>query len=307
MKSALGKGLQSLIPKKESRISGFLKGRKSPSGLGESRNRDKKESIFNIEIDKIRPNSNQPRKDVGAEALKDLADSIREHGILQPLLVSKIEKPSERGRQVEYEIIAGERRWRAAKLAGLPSVPVIIRDSSAHQKLEIALVENIQRKNLNAIETALAYKQLQDRFGLKHHEIAKKIGKDRSTISNALRILGLPQEVQDAIVGGKFSEGHARAILLAKPVARLPIFRRVLKESLSVRRTEDLARRVARPATPGGTGPKNPLFKKIESELKEILGGRRVSITKRGDLCNIRIEFVTQEELDRLVYLLSQN
>ncbi|MBU1136894.1 ParB/RepB/Spo0J family partition protein [Patescibacteria group bacterium] len=303
MKTALGKGLQSLIPKKESRISGFFKDKKKPSDLG----RVRKESIFNIEIDKIRPNPNQPRKDIGAEAIKELADSIKEHGILQPLLVSKIEKPSERGRQVEYEIIAGERRWRAAKLAGLPSVPVIIRDSSANQKLEIALVENIQRKNLNAIETAMAYRQLQEQFGLKHHEIARKVGKERTTVSNAMRILSLPQEVQDAIVAGKLSEGHARAMLLARPVARLPIFRRVLRENLSVRRAEDLARRVARPVAAGGIGPKNPLFKKIESELKEILNGRRVSITKRGDLGNIRIEFADQEELDRIVYLLSQS
>lgn len=192
-------------------------------------------------------------------------------------------------------------------MAGLPSVPAIIRDTSATQKLEVALVENIQRKNLNAIETALAYRELQTKFGLKHREIAQKVGKDRATVSNAMRILVLPQEVQDAIIAGNFSEGHARAMLLAKPVAWLPIFRRAVREKLSVRQTEDLARRVAKPSAPKSGGPKNPLFKKIEGELKEVLGGRRVSITKRGQIGSIRIEFVNQDELDKLVYLLSQN
>ncbi len=299
MKSSLGKGLQSLIPKKESKISDLVRGREIPD-------KSKKESIFNIEIDKIRPNPNQPRKDLDPETLKELADSIREHGILQPLLVSKIEETTDRGRKVEYEIVAGERRWRAARMTGLPSVPVVIRDSSANEKLELALVENIQRKNLNPIEAALAFRQLNKEFGLKHHEIAEKIGKKRTTVSNALRLLNLPKQVQKAVMDGKLNEGQARAILLAKPVAQMPVFRRIIKEKLDVRRAEDLAQKVSDISKPRSTGPKNPLFKKIEEDLKQILG-KRVSITKRGNTGHIKVEFISQEDLDRIVYLLSQN
>lgn len=302
MKNSLGKGLQSLIPKKESKISGLIRGQEKtldPMAL-------KKESVFNVEIDKIRPNPNQPRKDIDQSSLKELANSIREHGILQPLLVSKVEESTDRGRKVEYEIIAGERRWRAARTVGVPSVPVIIRDSSANEKMEVALVENIQRKDLNAIEMALAFKHLYDKFNLKHHEIAKKVGKDRATISNALRLLKLPQEIQKAISGGKISEGHGRAILTAREAAWMPIFRRVIKDNLSIRRAEEIARKVAAPVTPKSLGPKSVLFRKIENDLKDVLG-RRVSITKRGDVGHVRVEFINQEELDRLVYLLSQN
>ncbi len=301
MKNSLGRGLQSLIPKKESKLRDLVKGQKEkpdPRLPG-------KESIFNIEVDKIRPNSEQPRRDLSRGGLTELADSIREHGILQPLIVSKIEKATERGRQVEYELIAGERRWRAAKLAGLPSVPVIIKDSRANEKLQIALVENIQRENLNAVEAAMAFKKLQDDFGLKHHEIAEKIGKDRSTVSNAMRILTLPSEVQNSIRSGKISEGHGRALLLARQEVRLPIFREIIRKNLSVRQAEEKARKMALPEKAKSFGPKNPLFKKLENELRETLG-RRVSITQRGDLGHVRVEFNNQEELDQLVNLLSK-
>ena len=202
MANSLGKGLQSLIPKKESKISDLIKGREKTSDLPTS----KKESIFNVEIDKIKPNPDQPRKDLDESTLKELADSIREHGILQPLIVSKTEKETNRGREVEYELIAGERRWRAAKIARLFSVPVIIKDSHAHERLEIALVENIQREDLNAMEAAMAFKRLQEDFGLRHHHIAEKIGKKRSTVTNTMRLLTLPKEVQGAIISGKISE-----------------------------------------------------------------------------------------------------
>lgn len=301
MKSSLGKGLQSLIPKKESKIRDLIKGREIVP-----LDKSKRESVFNVEIDKIRPNPNQPRKDLDPETLKELADSIREHGILQPLLVSKTEETTDRGRMVEYEIVAGERRWRAAKMAGLPSVPVVIRDSSADEKLELALVENIQRKNLNPIETAMAFKRLNDDFGLKHHEIAKKVGRARTSVSNMIRLLSLPKEVQKAVMDGKLNEGQARAILLAKPVVQMPIFRRILKEKLDVRRAEDLARKVSDVNKARAAGPKNPLFKKIEEDLKQVLG-KRVSITKRGDFGHVKVEFTSQEELDQIVYLLSKN
>jgi ParB family chromosome partitioning protein len=296
MRQPLGKGLQSLIPKKESKITGLIKEQSKTTNWS----KPKKESIFNVEIDKIRPNPNQPRKELSEESLKELAGSIREHGILQPLIVTKIERTTERGQQVEYELVAGERRWRAAQMAGLPHVPVIIRNSTAHEKLELALVENIQRENLNAIEAALAFKQLQDDFNLKHKDIAKKVGKSRATITNALRLLTLPVEAQEAMARGKISEGHGRAILMAKPLAQKSLFRAIIKNNLSVRQAEDRARKLALLNKPYSHGPKNLLFKKIEKELEEVIG-RRVSITQRGDLGHLRIEFTNQKELDKIV------
>lgn len=300
-KQTLGKGLQSLIPKKESKIVGLIKKQSKSSNWFKSR----KESIFNIEIDKIRPNPYQPRKNLDEEGLNELADSIRQHGVLQPLIVTKIETPTERGQRVEYELIAGERRWRASQKAGLPYVPVIIKDSAAQEKLEISLVENIQREDLNIMESALAYKQLQDNFNLKHKDIAKKVGKSRTAITNVLRLLTLPREVQKAIKANKITEGHGRAILMAKPEAQKALFQIVFKNGLSVRQTEDKARALALPDKPKSVGPKNPLFKQIEKDLGEVLG-RRVSILKRGDRSFINIEFIDQKELDKMVKNLSR-
>ncbi|MFH1460921.1 MAG: ParB/RepB/Spo0J family partition protein [Patescibacteria group bacterium] len=298
MTQSLGKGLQSLIPKKESKITGLIK------DLDKSNNwlktKKEKESIFNVETDKIVPNPNQPRKELSEESLKELASSIREHGILQPLLVTKIEKATERGQQVGYELVAGERRWRAAQMVGLPHVPVIIRDSAADEKLELALVENIQRENLNAMELARAYKQLQGDFGLRHLDIGQKVGKSRTAITNTMRLLTLPPQVQQAMFNGQISEGHGRALLMARPQAQMPIFRTIIRNGLNVRQTEDRARKEALPDKPKGVGPKNPFFKKIEKDLRESLG-RRVSILKRGDSNYINIEFANQKELDKIV------
>ncbi len=298
MKEALGRGLQSLIPKKQEKapkISSAVK--KQP--LKNNWRKSQKESIFNVEIDKIRPNPHQPRRDTNPDSLRELAVSIREHGILQPLLVTKIEKTSERGRQVEYELVAGERRWRAAKIAKLPHVPVIIKDSAAQEKLELALVENIQRENLNPIEAALAFRQLQDEFKLKHHEIAQKVGKKRTTITNALRLLTLPTEAQEALASRKINDGHGRALLLAKPQARKALLREIINNKLSVRNAEDKARKFVKTDKPYATGPKNSLFKQIEEDLRQVIG-RRVSITKRKEVGSLIIEFVDQEELDKL-------
>ncbi len=299
-KSSLGKGLQSLIPKKESKMTSLIK----KEGKSFDWLKLKKESIFNIEIDKIKPNSSQPRNSLSEEGLKELAESIKQHGVLQPLIVTKNEKTTERGRQVEYELIAGERRWRASKIAGLPSVPVIIKDTAAQEKLEIALVENIQREDLNAIDSALAYKQLQDVFNLRHKDIAEKVGKSRTAVTNSIRLLSLPVEARKAIVASKISEGHGRAILMAKPEAQKSLFQAIIKNNLSVRQVEEKARKLASENKPYSKGPKNPLFKKIEKDLEEVLG-RRVSILKRGDMNYINIQFIDQKELDKLAeYLL---
>ena len=296
MKQSLGKGLQSLIPNKKQTITNLASSQIQRSGWAKS----KKESIFNVETDKIRPNSLQPRRNFANDSLKELADSIREHGILQPILVTKVSKTTDRGQDVEYELIAGERRWRAAKIAKLPRIPVIIRDSSAKQKLEIALVENIQRENLNPIEKALAFKQFQDNFNLKHREIAQKVGRKRTTVTNYIRLLNLPKEIQNAMAVGKISEGHGRAILMAKPSVRLSIFKDVIKNGLSVRMAEEKARKLAviSKYTPCH-GPKNIFFKRTEKEIADNWG-RRVSITQRGETGHMNIEFVGNKELRKL-------
>lgn len=296
MKTSLGRGLQSLIPKKQPKMANLIK---NQSGR-ESWLEPKKESIFNIEIDKIKPNPHQPRKNLSKGGLKEMASSIREHGILQPLIVTKVEKPTERGRQVEYELVAGERRWRAAQMAGLPHVPVVIRDSSAYEKLELALVENLQRENLNPIESAMAFRQLQHDFKLKHSQIAEKIGKSRVTVTNILRLLNLPIKVQKAIAEGRINDGHGRAILMAKPTARLSLYQAIIRNNLDVRQSEDRARKLSVPNKYAVQGPKNPLFKKIEKDLQEVLG-QRVSIIHRGGLGYLNIRFANQKELDKMV------
>ena len=284
MTKTLGRGIQSLIPKKQFEVN-----------LGVP----KKDSIFNIEINKIKPNSLQPRKIMSKESLKELADSIKEHGVLQPIIVTKIEKPTERGQDVEYELIAGERRWRASRMAGLPQIPVIIRGSSiANKKLEIALVENIQRENLNPIDSALAFKQLKDNFNLRHRDIAEKVGKSRVAITNAFRLLTLPKKAQEAMLHNKISEGHGRALLMAKPEARIALFDKIIKNNLSVRQSEEQARKVALPNKLRSHGPKNIFFKKIEKDLTDVLS-RRVSILKRGDINYINIQFINQNDLKK--------
>lgn len=295
MTKTLGRGLQSLIPKKQSKIASLIKDQGESVSLGVP----KKDSIFNIEVNKIKPNPFQPRKIMSKESLRELADSIKEHGVLQPLIVTKIEKPTDRGQDVEYELVAGERRWRASQMAGLPHVPVIIRGRSiANKKLEIALVENIQRESLNPIDLALAFKQLRNDFKLRHRDIAEKVGKSRVAVTNAFRLLTLPKKTQKAMLDNKITEGHGRALLMAKPEARIALFNTIIKNNLSVRQAEEKARKVALPNKLRSHGPKNIFFKKIEKNLTDVLG-RRVSILKRGDINYINIQFIDQEELKK--------
>jgi ParB family transcriptional regulator, chromosome partitioning protein len=289
MRQSLGRGLGSLIPKK-----------RTEKYFPPATDKSKKESVFSVEIDKIKPNSNQPRSEFPQDALKELAESIKEHGILQPLIVAKSEKSTSRGRQVEYELVAGERRWRAAQIAKLPQVPVIIRDSSAKEKLEIALVENLQREDLNPIEEAGAFRQLQKEFKLRHIDIAQKVGKSRVVITNTLRLLDLPKEAQRALSNGRISEGHGRAILIASPSSQSALFREIVRRGLSVRRAEERARELSLPKKPRTVGPRNPVFIKIEKDLGKALGSR-VSIIKRGGNNYLNIEFVSQKDLDKIV------
>ncbi len=304
MNRGLGKGLQSLIPDRGAKSSSLSKIPKSKSKafdwMGE-----RKESIFNIEVDKIKPNPNQPRRELSDMGLKELSDSIKEHGVLQPLIVTKVEKTSERGRKVGYELVAGERRWRAAKMAGLPHVPVIIRGRSEEkERLEIALVENIQRENLSPYETALAFKHLQDEFGLSHIQIAQKVGKSRPTVSNFIRLLQLPEAAQQALAKGTIKESAARAILMVRPEMRENFCREVLAKKLGgpaaeIRARQLLEERKESPASGRPVGPKGKIFKDLETEIKQMTGCA-VSISQRGGMGYVRIQFANQDELERI-------
>ena len=260
-------------------------------------------SIFWIEIDKIEPNPFQPRRDFNEEALESLAHSIREYGILQPLLVYKIETENPRGISVKYQLIAGERRWRAARIAGLREVPVIIRkdDHSDRIKLELALIENVQREDLNAIDRATAFKQLIDDFYLTQKEVAERIGKSREFVTNTLRLLTLPEQIQEIIRSGEMSEGHGRATLMLadQPEKQKELIQEIREGHLNVREAEFAARAIL-------GYRKVPNRKDValldhderqwQRQLEQTLG-TRVSLQKQGEKGRIIVEFYSEEEL----------
>jgi ParB family chromosome partitioning protein len=220
----IGKGIESLIPKKDSSI---------------NEERVRKDFIFWIETEKIKPNPYQPRKEFDEDSLQSLADSIKKYGMLQPIIVNKIEKKNEKGISCEYQIVAGERRWRAAKMLGLKQIPAIIKEQTNRERLEVALIENIQRKNLNPIDKAEAFNQLKKEFGLLDREIAKISGSSREAVTNTLRILGLPEEAKVALRNGVISEGHAKALLGAKEAKLInELLEEVISNGYSVRETE---------------------------------------------------------------------
>ena len=244
--------------------------------------------IFQIEIDKIKPNPHQPRKYFDEESLRELAVSIREFGIIQPLVVSKMERESEQGWSVHYELIAGERRLMASKLVGLPTVPAIIRsEPKEREKLEIAVVENIQRADLNAIELARAIARLQDEFGLTQREVAARLGKSRGAVANTVRLLGLPSEIQESIANNKLTESHARLLLQIDDNAMQDqIFQDILRENLSVRETDERIKRIRINAVKGkeysvARNLVDPEIALLKERLEEFLG-TKVDLQSRG-------------------------
>lgn len=286
MTSPLGRGLNSLIPKKQIQ------------GKGETLN--KKESVFNVETNKIRPNPDQPRRKFDQKALKELSNSVKDYGVLQPILVHKVEEDCDRGRKVEYEIIAGERRWRAAKLASLPQVPVIVRDDAEKQRLEVSLIENVQREDLNAIEKAKAYKQLMDEFNLSMAEVSKRVGKSKPSVNNTLRLLNLSDKIQNCVTNGQISETHARALLTAEPERRMDLLNRVIKEKLPVRHLEDLARgdRVFTSRSRDSI-EKDEVILAMEKDLTSALGSK-VSVRQTENSGKLMINFYTRKELEQI-------
>ena len=276
-RQALGKGLGALIPEKGAPEA---EGRKAAQVCG---------------IEEVQPNPYQPRKVFSEEQLQELVDSIREKGILQPLIV--------RRRGNEFELIAGERRWRAAQKAGLKEVPILVKDVPDSEMLELSLIENIQREDLNPIEEAEAYKRLMEQFHLTQEEISKKVGKDRTTVTNTVRLLKLPAEIKQSLAEGKISMGHARAFLGLEGIDKQKLLlKRLLAGGLSVRQTESLVKRFRTHNSPVSRKT-NPEWSGLMEELQRILGTkvRIVGKRKRG---KIEIEFYSLDELDRILEFL---
>lgn len=258
--------------------------------------------IFHIEVNKIKPNPFQPRRVFDETALHELASSIREFGILHPLVVTKIETPTESGTEVEYQLISGERRLMASKLAGLERVPAIIKSvPTDRERLELAIIENIQRENLNPIETARAYSKLQDQFGLTQREIAVRVGKSREAVANAIRLLNLPTQIQDALSQGKINESQARLMLMLPDLKEQQmLFDDLMLNNLSVRqlRSKILSKReAAAPATPPMD---DPYMMHIEEQLREVLG-TKVKVQKDGQGGKVTINYYSSEELQGII------
>ena len=298
----LGRGLESLIPpqhqtKKTDDTSAVLVSTSSPV----DQNKSVQGPIFQIEVDKIKPNPHQPRKHFDPEALKDIASSIAEFGILQPLVVSKMENVTDVGRTVEYQLIAGERRLLAAKMVGLERVPVVIRAiPEEREKLELAIIENLQRENLNAIESARAYAKLQDHFGLTQREVAVRLGKSREVIGNAVRLLGLPTYAQEALAKNQISESQGRLLLaMADTVQQQSLFNDIISNNLSVREIRSRLRSGVRGVSSSSVA-KDPETLDVERELQELLG-TKVQLEKKGNGGKIMIDFYSNEELQAII------
>lgn len=263
------------------------------------------QSIFYLEVEKIKPNPYQPRREFDEAALKELADSVREYGILEPLIVARMESDTASGIGVHYELLAGERRLMAAKLAGLTTVPAIIREKPEERmKLEIALIENLQREDLNPMERARAFARLADNFGMAQREIAARVGKSRESVANAMRLLQLPIEAQKALEAGRISEGHARAILSVPGAQKQhSLLEEILGRNLTVREAEEIARQLG-----GGEErfrPKvmvmpDPMSQELATKLEEVLGAK-VTLKKYGEKGEISIKFHTPEELNEII------
>lgn len=266
------------------------------------------DTIFWIEVSSIKPNSQQPRKEFDETKLKELASSIKQYGILQPLLVSRVERDIETGTVVEYELISGERRWRASQIAGLNQVPVIIRKEPPERvKLELALIENIQRTNLNAIEKARAFKQLAEEFDMRHHEIGIKIGKSREYVSNTIRLLNLPEEMMIAVAEGKITEGHGRSLLrlCENTDAQKTLFQDIINKNVPSGEAEKISRRIAYSKMRKQRGlPYDEEMRELENRFTNLLGAR-VMIDRKGDIGQISITFFSEDQLKTIFSLMS--
>jgi len=300
-KKGLGKGLgaifgEDVIKESEEEIA---KAKAATVEKGES-----KSGELMVKMALIEPNREQPRKDFNEEQLAELADSIKRYGILQPLLVQK--------KGTFYEIIAGERRWRAAKIAGLKEIPVVLREYSKQESMEIALIENVQRADLNPIEEALAYQRLVTEFKLTQEEIAARVSKNRATITNSMRLLKLDGQIQEMLVQNLISSGHARALLsLEDKALQLKAAKMILDESLSVRETERLVKRLAKEAETGEEKKDKSkdealalIYQSLEERMKSVMGTKVSIHNKDKNKGRIEIEYYSEAELERIVEMI---
>lgn len=267
-------------------------------------------SIFWIDTDKIKPNPYQPRRDFDPIRLQDLADSIKQYGVLQPLTVSRTEKEKEEGGLItEYELIAGERRLRAAIMARVAQVPVIIREGdTSMMKLELAIIENLQREDLNAVDRARAFEQLAKEFKFTHAEIAKKVGKSREYVSNSLRILSLPEEILNGLSEGKISEGHTRPLLMLvdHPEEQMVLYKEILYKKITVREAESLARKIASDRVRKKELMPDPEVLELEGEFQEKLG-TRVHIERKEKGGQIKIDYFSNDDLRQILEMIGKS
>lgn len=289
-KKGLGKGLDSLIPDNKS-----MKSVTSEKTVESKEDAAAKSGVQVMKINEVEPNRDQPRKNFDEDALLELSDSIKQFGVLQPLLVRK--------RKDYYEIIAGERRWRAAKLAGVKEVPVIEKEYTDQEILEIGLIENIQRENLNPIEEAIAYKRLLEEFNLKQDEVAERVSKSRTAVTNSMRLLKLSDKVQQMIIDDMISTGHARALLAIDDAElQYTLANKIFDEKLSVRETEKLVKEIKNPKKPKEKKPvaNSFIYQDLEEKMKSVFG-TKVSIASKGKgKGKIEIEYYSDDELEHL-------
>ena len=285
----LGKGLDSLIPDNKSAKTPKTENKKAEETA------ELKSGEQMMKINMVEPNRDQPRRNFEEDALLELADSIKQYGVLQPLIVRK--------RNDYYEIIAGERRWRAAKMAGVKEVPVIIKEYNEQEILEIALIENIQRENLNPIEEAMAFKKLLEEFNLKQDEVAERVSKSRTAVTNSMRLLKLDQRVQQMIIDDMISTGHARALLaIDDPEQQYALANKIFDEKLSVRETEKLIKEIKNPKkSKEKKAVENAfIYEDIEDKMKQVLGTKVHVASKGKGKGKIEIEYYSDKELERM-------
>lgn len=303
-KSGLGRGLDALFPEKTVQskpktVKTVKEEKKVAVDTKKSSQQETSNGERMMKISMIEPNREQPRKKFDEDALQELSESIKQYGILQPLLVSD--------KKDYYEIVAGERRWRAAKMAGLKEVPVVVKEFSTQEIVEISLIENIQREDLNPVEEAMAYKRLIDEFHLKQDEIAERVSKSRTAVTNSMRLLKLDSRVQQMMVDEMISAGHARAILaISDPEQQYNAAMKVFDEKLSVRETEKLVRSILTPTKkkPVVSNPtEDAIYESLEEKMKGITGTRVFIHRKKNNKGKIEIEYYSRDDLDRIIDL----
>lgn len=303
-KSGLGRGLDALFPEKTVQSKPkIVKTVKEEKKVAVDTKKSSQQETSNgermMKISMIEPNREQPRKKFDEDALQELSESIKQYGILQPLLVSD--------KKDYYEIVAGERRWRAAKMAGLKEVPVVVKEFSTQEIVEISLIENIQREDLNPVEEAMAYKRLIDEFHLKQDEIAERVSKSRTAVTNSMRLLKLDFRVQQMMVDEMISAGHARAILaISDPEQQYNAAMKVFDEKLSVRETEKLVKSILTPTKkkPVVSNPtEDAIYESLEEKMKGITGTRVFIHRKKNNKGKIEIEYYSRDDLDRIIDL----